>query len=267
MKEHILSLTRSWLCKQQDEESTSEDEQRMNKMLDTIGTRTIQNDSHSDYVADITIRQSKRLAAKNGTIPEEMAAIHIEAALHLVGIGCRIRYGFPEVEPPEEDSSCDGPTHDWYKEQVRGWDKRGEDTNLLLVASEGGGCGQWWDEKVATAPALFLNERRPWSSEGSDRWHSNIQAILHEMGHTLSAHHDHDDEQKGNQYPGNVRLDHESQVWRYTPTVFNADGGVNLCGSPQPDREEYNHYKKVRLHTYTDCAGELFKGKLSEENE
>jgi len=211
---------------------------------------------------DISIRQSKQLTENNGRIPEDMAALYIGKALSGIGFGYTIRYNHPVVDPPEERSHCDGDAHDWYKTVIQEWPNRGSDTNVFLTNSPGGGCGQWWDEMVATCPAKNLSERREWLVDGRDGWHSNIQSILHEVGHTLGAHHDHDKETEGNQHPGQAWID--AGQYHYTPTAYNT-GGPNRCGDDLPEPPE--GIDKVRVHRYSECAKETFLSYLQKRGD
>jgi hypothetical protein len=110
---------------------------------------------------------------------------------------------------------------------------------------------------VAAVGAQNLDERREWTAEGSDQWHSAVQSLLHELGHCLGAHHDHDQGVEGDQHPGMARV--EGDEYRYTPTVFG--GGVeNRCGEWVP--AEPDGAAMVRVHEYSDCAIEVFEEEM-----
>jgi hypothetical protein len=231
------------------------------RALETSGSWTL--DSPVDPIVDVTLRRSRALDERNGQIPEEMAAVFTSTALSQAGFGYRIRFGFDPVDSPDEVAHCSGESHDWYETVVADWDEAARDANLLLVDADGGGCGQGWPPRVGTVPGRHLDERREYESEGSDRFHSTVQSILHELGHCLGSHHDHDPENPDDQHPGMGWNDHDDRVYRYTPTAFGNDL-VNRCGEQVPKRE---YDTGVRVHEFHDCAVELFETELRDRQD
>jgi hypothetical protein len=72
--------------------------------------------------------------------------------------------------------------------------------------------------------------------------------VLHEVGHTLGAKHDHDGEAEGRQYPGMGW--NEGSYWHRTPTVAG-NGYPSLCGEPV---ETKAHEAVIRHRLYHDCV-------------
>lgn len=234
--------------------------------LEAPGTWTLDRDG--EFVADVTICSTEQLVDRNGRIPEETAAVYAATALDGAGLGYRIRIGFDPVALDTQHAQCRDEAEqpdakDHYEPIVADWNESGRDANLILTDAAGGGCAQWWDPRCAAVGARALRERREWTPEGSDDFHAQIQAVLHELGHCLGASHDHDREREGRQHPGMGWNDHEREVWRYTPTVFG-NGVENRCGEWVPERE---YETDVRVHEFHDCAIEVFERELRERVE
>jgi len=208
---------------------------------------------------DVAIRSSKELRGENGTIPEEMAVLYLSHSLDKMNFGFTIRYDFEPITPPDNISGCGGESFDWFREFVSAWGNCASDANLLITNADGGGCGISSTPGVCTVPGRNISERTEYVSEGSDGFHSNIQSILHEFGHCLGAHHDHDKTMEGLQHPGRAWVDNGE--YRYTPTTLGG-GTVNKCGERVP--EERDEYTKIRVHEFSNCAEDVFRESLED---
>lgn len=249
----------SWLCPDRDPEPDPRP-----LALETPGTWTLER--AGELVVDVTIRSTEQLHERTGRIPEEMAAVFLAGAFAQAGLGYRIRFGFDPVAIGTQHAACrDEDTEspdakDLFADRLPDL-AAARDANLILTDAAGGGCAQWWEPRCGAVGVRDLDARRAWTAEGSDDWHRAIQRIEHETGHCLGASHDHDPA-PGRQYPGTVRLDHDRREWRYSPTVYRADGTVNRCGEPQPDRAAYQDYEWIAVHEFHDCAIEVFEDEL-----
>lgn len=193
------------------------------------------------------IYQTVELTDHAGRDPERVVGRQLSAALDDLGIDHLIVAGLDPVDSPTERSDCgDGAALGLFEQFI---DARapivGADANLLLTNAGGNGCG-YIGGNTATAPGGNITHdpgRRV--MQGRDAWHRNVSAAMHETGHMMGFVHD--------PHPG--WGDNVDGEWHRTPTN-SANGVVNLCGRPIPDRL----YTPVVNHLYfNDCVAQHIK--------
>lgn len=195
---------------------------------------------------DITFRQSVSLTEKNGRIPERENAKAWQKALESAGWDYDIRIGFDPMDPPSEVANCsnESPLR-WFKDKMDTGDYGhvGNDVNLLLLDTKGGGCS-WVLGKYGIVNAAEITEERPYSEIGpkTDGQHQALYASLHEGGHQLGAVHNPWND-KGN--IGQWRQQHVfADAWtdeqgRFVKTPNYGGGNFqNACGKEVPPQHQ-----------------------------
>ncbi|MFB6371651.1 MAG: M12 family metallo-peptidase, partial [Bradymonadaceae bacterium] len=163
---------------------------------------------------------------------------------------------------PDEKSNCSaGEAPDWWATQI----DLGKvatvrkDANVLMLDSDGGGCGAIAGDH-GTTPARNIDEARKWTEVGHDDWHRNMHGTLHEIGHQLGARHDHQEDTKGKQHWGSAWIAEDEQGkswWHRTPTVAG-NGAPNQCGEPIEKRQRDSEAGAKRHQVYGECAADNF---------
>lgn len=200
---------------------------------------------------DIHIYQSVKLTDRNGRIPEQVVARALANALEDAGFSYVIDWGFPTVEPPDENPRGRAPY--WWqpeREPLRDHDGRAaNDCNLLLTDhfSGGGTFGHW-----CVAGAQYIQEDRGWRRVADDGQGMNVHNALHEFGWSVGVPVDNSEEKPGRQHGGMGW--NERGKWHRTPMVQENDV-VNACDEQVEARE---HADAVHHLTYHDCAVSFF---------
>lgn len=202
----------------------------------------------SDEWLDLAIYVQPTVRFEKGNIPGRVVARQISATYEENGVDHRIKYDFSPA-PGEIDgkSVCgdDNPINAFGTWLTQESPYQAADANLLMMDTEGGGCG---GGNTATVPVRNIThdpERVIESGDGD--WAQNVSACLHELGHCLGIDH--------NPHPGLGWNDHDREVWHRTPNN-SANGVDNLCG----DRIESREYNSKVSHLYfTECSYQHFE--------
>jgi hypothetical protein len=220
--------------------------------------KKVEDDYYYQPTIGLTIHTSKDLIWSNGRSGEQSLALYAAKAFDDAGYNYEITYNLAAQGPPDQTAHCSGDANDWWRDKLNNGnvDVTAKDSNVLMLASDGGGCGAvtgWY----ATTPGNYIDNTRSWTSIGTGNWHQNMHANLHEIGHNLGASHDHDNSKAGAQHWGWGYNNTDSSGkgwWHRTPTVAG-NGADNQCGTYIESRQ----YNPVKHHqTYNSCATNKF---------
>lgn len=188
----------------------------------------------TNQTAEVAVYSTDQLKSTNGRGPERAAAKYVANAFDAIDVSVIVHYDLPTQDPPTEDAACgDTGALGWWNQQVIDGQvpleaPRSTGSNILLTASDNGGCGMVCG-RTAVAPAGPITSEPSYEvvGTGMDQW--ALQVVLHEVGHNFCGEHDTNESMSGNQHYGRAHNDDSRGLWVRTPMVAGM-GVPNACG-------------------------------------